>query len=70
MKQKDIAALATKTTEQLTKELTALQSELTLTHLKKAAGKLNDTSLVKRLADDLARIKTVLTQKQLTEGKV
>ena len=66
MKKTERQELQTKTTVQLQKMLGDLQLELTKAQLQKSAGKLANTSLVKTLADDLARIKTAMRMKELT----
>lgn len=65
MKKQDKQTLPAKTTAELIKMQTELQSQLTKAHLEKKAGKLSNTSLVKTLADDLARVKTALRWQEL-----
>jgi ribosomal protein L29 len=65
MKRNEIRALAEKTVEELEKQLADLQSEVTKARLAKMAGKLSNFRLIAMLRDDVAAIKTVLTQRQL-----
>lgn len=67
MKKKDKQQLAGKTATELQKMEAELQSQLMKAHLEKKAGKLSNTSSVKTMADDLARIKTALRWLELTE---
>jgi ribosomal protein L29 len=67
MKRKEKQELAEKTLAQLQKLEQDLQQKLTKAQMEKAAGKLANTSSVKLLADDLARVKTVLRLQQVTE---
>jgi len=65
MKRNDIKALATKTVAELETQLVQLEAEITKAQLAKVAGKLTNIRQVATLRDDLARVKTVLTQHQL-----
>lgn len=65
MKSNDIKALHDKTIEELNAQLKDLQMLLAKSRLEKAAGKLKNTH-VAMIADDVARIKTVLRNKELT----
>lgn len=64
MKLKEKQDLHKQTTVQLQKKLQELQDQLTKTALEKRAGKLANTSLVKTLADNVARVKTILGEQQ------
>lgn len=66
MKRKDITALHAQTLEELQVKLRELQQELAQTRVEKAAGKLTNVSLVQTLQNDIARVKTIVTEKQLT----
>jgi ribosomal protein L29 len=63
MKRNDIKALAEKSTAELEKMLVDLKLQLAKARLEKSAGKLANTSLTKTLADDVARIKTKIGEK-------
>lgn len=65
MKRSAIADLHTKTTEQLETELQQLLKALTQARLEKAAGRLKDTASAVRLADDVARVRTILGEKSV-----
>ncbi|MBD3249980.1 MAG: 50S ribosomal protein L29 [Candidatus Pacebacteria bacterium] len=67
MKKNEIKELHQKTVAQLQAMLEPLQKELALARLQKAAGKLEDTALVRRVADDIARVKTIITIKRKQE---
>jgi ribosomal protein L29 len=67
MKRKDITALHDKTEKELNKMQQELQLQLAKSRMEKKAGKLENISLVKTLADDVARIKTVIREKQLAD---
>lgn len=62
MKRTDIAKLHTATPAELHKQLDKLTSELIKTQLERRAGKLKNVRLVGTLRDDIARVKTVLSQ--------
>ncbi len=63
MKHKDIAILHQKTTTELEVELEKLLKELTKARLEKATGKLSNVALVHTLADDVARVRTIIKEK-------
>ncbi len=65
MKRTAIADLHTKTTEQLQTELQQLLKALTQARLEKTAGRLKDTAATARLADDVARVRTILREKSV-----
>ncbi|MBD3279099.1 MAG: 50S ribosomal protein L29 [Candidatus Pacebacteria bacterium] len=65
MKSNDIKALPTKTISELQQQLTELQQQFAKAKLARKAGKEPNTKLVSNLADDIARVKTVLHQKTL-----
>ena len=64
MKTKDIKALHQLEMKELLKKQSELQLELAQARLKKKAGKLDNTSSVRVLADDLARVKTIINTKK------
>mgnify|MGYP003329963995 CR=1 FL=1 len=64
MKSKDLKALHQQSLAELQKKLTILQQELGQARVKKQAGKLENTSSVKLLADDVARVKTIMKLKK------
>ena len=55
--------LREKSVEELNQELLGLLKEQFNLRLKKASGQLNQTHMAKQVRKDIARIKTVLTQK-------
>lgn len=65
MKRNDISALHEKTTGELEQQLQELRKSLAKVKLELPAGKLADTRLPGKIRDDIARVKTILTQKQL-----
>ncbi len=60
----EIKELHGKTVAQLNGMLAGMQTELAQARLASKVGKLADTSSVKLLADDIARVKTVITEKE------
>ncbi len=64
MKRNDIKALHEKTVAELDKELAKLNHELANMRLQKKVGKLSSVSKLKNLSDDIARIKTIVTEKK------
>jgi large subunit ribosomal protein L29 len=67
MKKKQLAELHTKGREELKKSLEELQTELTKLKTDLGAGKLKDVQQVKKKKRDLARIKTMIREKELEE---
>ncbi len=65
MKRNDIKTLSQKTVSELDKELSKLTHELSNMRLQKKVGKLSSVAKLKNLSDDIARIKTVLTEKKI-----
>ena len=65
MKRNDIKALHQKTEVELNKELVELIHSLANMRLQKKVGKLSSVSKLKNLSDDIARIKTILTEKKI-----
>ncbi len=64
MKQNDIRALQEKTIEELKAQVAELSKELARARLEKKAGRRQNTHIA-LLADDLARVKTVIRKKEL-----
>jgi ribosomal protein L29 len=69
MKSKDIKQLADKTVAELLAELVVLQTDLAKKLHEKKVGKLSNPRLVSHLSDDVARYKTIIRHKELTEKK-
>mgnify|MGYP006419932369 CR=1 FL=1 len=67
MKTKDITELRAKTDKELLEVVADLQMKLAVARMEKKAGKLANTSLVSTLADDVARVKTILREMKLAE---
>ncbi len=65
MKRNEIKDLHQNTEAELNKELLKLGSDLANMRLQKKVGKLSSVAKLKNLADDIARIKTILTEKKL-----
>jgi len=63
MKQNDITALHGKTLAQLQQQLEELEHDLASARLSMIVNKLEDVTKVPRLRKDIARIKTVLSEK-------
>jgi large subunit ribosomal protein L29 len=70
MKRNDIRALHQKTVAELDKELVELNHSLANMRLQKKVGKLSSVSKLKNLSDDIARIKTILTEKKLQSKSI
>lgn len=67
MKRNDITALHSKSISELNTQLEGLLLDLAKARLEKKAAKLADVSLVKRLSNDIARVKTIIHEKELME---
>jgi ribosomal protein L29 len=63
MKRTAITNLHQKTVAELETELNQTLKTLTHARLEKAAGRLKDVASVERLADDVARVRTILKEK-------
>ena len=70
MKRQAISALHTKPVAELSAQLIELQTKLYKARLQKSAGKSKNPAEVKELADDVARIKTVISAQKLTVSSV
>jgi large subunit ribosomal protein L29 len=66
MKRNDITALHDKTSGELEQQLTELRKSLAKAKLELPAGKLEDTRLPGKIRDDIARVKTILREKQVS----
>lgn len=64
MKQNDIRALQEKTAPELQAQVVELSKDLARARLEKKAGRRQNTH-VAMIADDLARVKTVIRKKEL-----
>jgi ribosomal protein L29 len=64
MKHNDVKKLHDLSVSELTQKLTALTKEASLFKLQKMGHKLKDTQAVKKVRDDIARVKTILTVKE------
>lgn len=65
MKQKDIKALRDLSVTELQQKLVELEKAYATSQMEKKVGKLADLRLGSKLADDIARVKTVLTAKEM-----
>lgn len=68
MKRNDIAALHSKSVEELQAQLLKVQTELAESKLALKVGKLTNTAKVRMLRDDVARIKTIVREKQVRDA--
>lgn len=66
MKSNDIKALPNKTVVELETQLQNLSESLTNAYLEKAARRLKNPASIKNIRADIARVKTVLRQKELS----
>ena len=66
MKSKD---LRDRTTEHLNELEKQLHGEVFQARFKNFTNRLNDTASIRKTRRDLARVKTILTQRLLTEGE-
>lgn len=64
MKRNDLKTLHEQTPAQLGEKLSTLKLELAKAKLELKAGKLSNTSLLKTLRADIARVKTILKENQ------
>jgi ribosomal protein L29 len=69
MKRKDITALHEKTRAELLKQLNEVQIKLATARLQKTVGKLASPSQIQTMRNDIARIKTVLRQQEITAAQ-
>lgn len=67
MKRNDIKALHDKSVNELKTQLETMLIDLAKARLEKKAMKLANVSLVARLSDDVARVKTIIHEKELME---
>jgi ribosomal protein L29 len=69
MKKQEKENLAKKTVAELQSELGKMKKALLEAKIKHARGQLKNTSLLSRLRDDIAVVKTLIREKLLMEGK-
>lgn len=69
MKRNDIKALAQKTPAELQTQLNQLLAEVAKARQAKRTGKLANVRHLSTVRDDVARIKTILTQQQLIKSE-
>jgi ribosomal protein L29 len=67
MKKKALAELHTKEEKELTKMIIDVQAELVKLQTDLGAGKLKDVQQVNKKKRDLARLKTIIQEKELEE---
>lgn len=65
MKRNDVKALSKKTVAELNKQLIELQVAFAKIKLEKKVGKVANPRSVSMMADDIARVKTILHEKEL-----
>lgn len=68
MKRNDIAALHSKSVDELQTQLVKVQKELAESKLALKVGKLSNTAKVRMLRDDVARIKTIVREKHIRDA--
>ena len=68
MKNNIMNTLKEKTTQELTTELMSKKEELFNLRFQLATGQLQNTAAIRACKKDIARIKTVQTQRELTKG--
>lgn len=68
MKRNDITALQEKSITELRQQLSGLEKDLVKARLERSAGKLENPAKVKSFSKDIARVKTVIREKQLSEA--
>ncbi|MGB9706847.1 MAG: 50S ribosomal protein L29 [Microgenomates group bacterium] len=68
MKKKELQELRTKTKREILELIRKTEEELVKLRLEKEAGRLKDVHLVTKKSDDLARLKTILKEKELYEN--
>jgi len=68
MKKSKLSELRMKTTKELEELIKKTQGELVKLRLAKEAGKLKDVHQVSKKRHDLARLKTILREKELNEN--
>ena len=68
MKTKDFAELKQKTTVELDTDLNKKKSELFNLRFQLATGQLQNTAAIRSCKKDIARVKTILRQRELTKA--
>ena len=63
------ADIRTKTPDELSDELTSLKKEQFNLRFQRATGQLENTSRVRQVRRDIARVKTIVAQKRAAETK-
>lgn len=69
MKKKQLEELRNKTEQELKDLIKKAEEELVKLKMELGAGKLKDTQAVNRKRHDLARVKTIIKQKELSREK-
>ncbi len=65
MKHQEIKDWRAKTPAEIEAEITALSTKLTSAYLAKSANKLKNVSMIKSFKTDIARLHTILREKEL-----
>jgi len=68
MKKKELQELRTKNKEELFQLIRKAEEELVKLRMEKEAGKLKNVHLITKRSNDLAKLKTILRQKELNEN--
>jgi len=68
MKKRELQELRTKAKKELEQLIRHAHGELVKLKMEKEAGKLKDVHLVVKKGNDLARLKTILKEKELNEN--
>jgi large subunit ribosomal protein L29 len=69
MKRNDITALHEKSRAELLKQLNEVQTKVAAARLQKTVGKLANPASIQVLRNDIARIKTVLRQQEISAAQ-
>lgn len=65
MKHQELIDWRSKTPAEIEAEITNLSTKLTSAYLTKSAGKLKNVSMIKNFKADIARLRTILREKEL-----
>ena len=65
----NVKEIRDKSNEELNKEMTSLKEELFNLRFQQATGQLQNSAKMKTLKKDIARIKTILTERKMAEGQ-
>lgn len=69
MKKTQLNEYRQKETAVIQETLRDLSAKLTAAYLTRSAGKLKNTAMIKTLKNEIAQLKTIIREKELTESK-